>query len=57
MLGGVSIRRREAGQSNKTLLIFGIATNLSLLVYFKYLNFFIDNINTLDGMKFSPYQH
>jgi len=31
--------------SKKTLLYFGIAANLSLLGYFKYADFFIENIN------------
>ena len=31
----------------KSLLIFGIIANLSLLGYFKYADFFIENINTL----------
>lgn len=29
------------------LLIFGVTANLSLLVYFKYLNFFVANVNEL----------
>lgn len=33
--------------SKKILLTFGIVFNLVLLGYFKYMNFFIDNINTL----------
>lgn len=31
----------------KTLLVFGIVSNLLLLVYFKYMDFFITNANTL----------
>ena len=33
----------------KAVLFFGIATNLALLVYYKYTNFFIDNLNALTG--------
>ena len=33
----------------KWLLFTGIATNLALLCYFKYANFFVDNLNTLIG--------
>ena len=33
----------------KSLLIFGISTNIALLVYFKYTDFFIENINYLTG--------
>ena len=54
-LAGIAIRRREAGQSNNGLLISGIATNLSLLAYFKYLNFFIHNINTFDGVAIASF--
>jgi D-alanyl-lipoteichoic acid acyltransferase DltB (MBOAT superfamily) len=32
---------------SKTILVVGISLNLILLAYFKYTNFFIDNINTL----------
>jgi len=32
---------------NKSLLVFGIVVNLSLLGYFKYADFFIENINNL----------
>ena len=39
----------------KCLLFLGVASNLLLLVYFKHVNFFIDNINQLlAGMGFSP---
>jgi D-alanyl-lipoteichoic acid acyltransferase DltB (MBOAT superfamily) len=31
----------------KTLLIFGIGANIALLAYFKYMDFFIENINLL----------
>lgn len=31
--------------SKKSILIFGIISNLSLLAYFKYIDFFIDNFN------------
>jgi alginate O-acetyltransferase complex protein AlgI len=33
------------GFSKKSILIFGVALNLSLLGYFKYADFFIENIN------------
>ena len=35
----------------KTLLISGLIGNLSVLGYFKYANFFIDNMNTLLGLN------
>ena len=54
-LAGISIRRREAGQSNLALLISGITINLAILAYFKYLNFIINNINTLDGISIASF--
>jgi D-alanyl-lipoteichoic acid acyltransferase DltB (MBOAT superfamily) len=35
----------------KLLLIFGLAINLAGLGYFKYANFFIDNVNNLFGLN------
>ena len=35
----------------KTLLVFSILINVGLLFYFKYTNFFIDNINQVAGQK------
>ncbi len=37
------------GRPNKLTLFLGVATNLGVLGYFKYANFFIDNINSLVG--------
>ena len=34
----------------RSVLIFGIGINLALLGYFKYANFFIDNVNAVLGM-------
>jgi alginate O-acetyltransferase complex protein AlgI len=39
---GVELSR---GEKNKALLVAGIAANLSLLGYYKYTNFLIDNLN------------
>lgn len=36
----------------KLTLVFGIAVNLSLLGYFKYANFFIDNLNQLTEFNY-----
>ncbi len=38
--------------SRKIFLILGIVFNVSLIFYFKYYNFFIENINTLVGSDF-----
>lgn len=35
--------------SSKTMLIFGIITNVLLLAYFKYMDFFIVNLNAMVG--------
>jgi len=43
-----SVDNRRAGYK-KTVLIIGIACNLGLLGYFKYANFFLDNLALLTG--------
>ncbi|MCP4406192.1 MAG: MBOAT family protein [Gammaproteobacteria bacterium] len=43
---GVSL---GGAQKSKTLLTVGIVFNLLLLGYFKYANFFVDNLNALTG--------
>jgi len=40
--------------SARSLLIFGILANLLLLGYFKYSDFFIENINSVIGSDFKP---
>ena len=35
--------------SKKSLLTFGILSNLSLLAYFKYMDFFVENLNLAFG--------
>ncbi|TNC80995.1 MAG: membrane-bound O-acyltransferase family protein [Oleiphilus sp.] len=42
-----AISKRIEGKRNRHLLTLGIAVNLGLLAYFKYANFFVDNLNTL----------
>lgn len=41
----------KSGISRKGLLTFGIVTNILLLGYFKYMDFFIGNANTLLGAQ------
>ncbi len=43
---GMNRARGKTGMKARGLLILGIIGNLGLLVYFKYFNFFIENINT-----------
>ena len=38
--------------SRKSVLIFGVVSNVILLGYFKYMDFFIENINLAIGSKF-----
>jgi alginate O-acetyltransferase complex protein AlgI len=44
-----SVGTALSSRPNRSLLIFGLAANLTLLGYFKYANFFVDNINGLAG--------
>lgn len=42
-------RLMEARSNKKTILFTGVSLNLLLLFYFKYFDFFIENINTVFG--------
>ncbi len=44
---GLLMRRRLEHRLRKTLLVLGIAANLGILGYFKYMDFFLSNLNTL----------
>lgn len=51
---GTSISRIESvenkkGLSRKALLTFGIVSNIALLAYYKYMDFFIGNVNAVVG--------
>ena len=46
-LVGDSIQNNQAGQKAKVAFFFGVFINLCLLGYFKYADFFIDNLNTV----------
>lgn len=54
-IGLASTRKRSAG-----VLLFGLACNLGMLLYFKYADFFVDNLNRLlgfasiDGVQLQP---
>ncbi len=43
----LSQETQSTGKSKKSLLTFGVVCNLSLLGYFKYVDFFISNINAV----------
>jgi len=53
---GNSLTKKEHKSSfnKKSILIFGIVVNLSLLGYFKYADFFIENINLIYGTNIEP---
>ena len=44
---GVLLGGEFQQKTRKLLLIFGIIINLGLLAYFKYANFFLENVNSL----------
>lgn len=44
-------KRAQAPMTAKRILIAGLVGNLAVLGYFKYANFFIDNVNTLFGLE------
>ncbi|MFT5116423.1 MAG: alginate O-acetyltransferase complex protein AlgI [Parasphingorhabdus sp.] len=50
---GVSLSDEVTLLKKKWLLFFGVTTNLCLLGYFKYANFFIDNLNLATGTDFN----
>jgi len=49
---GHAVARKSVVKA-KRLLIISVCSNLILLVYFKYINFFVENINQLSGMSLS----
>lgn len=50
---GISISNEGELGKRKWRLILGISGNLGLLGYFKYANFFADNLNLLNGVDFN----
>jgi D-alanyl-lipoteichoic acid acyltransferase DltB (MBOAT superfamily) len=52
MLASPSGPRVPAGFSRRTVLVVGIAMNLALLAFFKYFDFFIENLNFFAGTSF-----
>src|SRR3954465_14942546 len=46
-----TMHRQSNLRSKRTYLIISLCLNLGLLFYFKYCNFFIDNINHLFGTE------
>lgn len=58
LMGITLSKNKEAnkGFSKKSILIFAITSNLALLGYFKYTNFFLENFNGIFGSNI-PLQH
>lgn len=50
---GKKLNETENATKRKRLLVFGVTANLTLLGYFKYSNFFVDNLNVLAGLNIS----
>src|SRR3569623_962242 len=50
LLRMVDFRERQRPRGLKRLLILGLSVNLAALGYYKYANFFVDNINALFGL-------
>ena len=46
---GVALGGQPKQPNKKPILIFGVIVNLGLLAYFKYANFFVDNLNNIAG--------
>lgn len=44
-------RGNDGHGSRRPILVLGVGFNLALLFYFKYFNFFIDNLNALTGSE------
>lgn len=42
-------RSKKRGESGKRAMVAGVVTNLGMLVFFKYTNFIVDNVNALLG--------
>ncbi|MFU0831517.1 MAG: hypothetical protein ACFWUC_01035 [Oscillospiraceae bacterium] len=54
IFGLIYFRIQSSGSwVRKTMLFLGIATNLAMLIYFKYFNFFISTINTIGKTSFT----
>ncbi len=46
---GVALSRHAGTRPGRWLLAFGIAVDLGVLAYYKYANFFVDNLDALTG--------
>ena len=46
------LEKQKGKQFHKTIMIVGVVMNVGILIYFKYMDFFIENINMVFGQKF-----
>ena len=46
----VNSSNARGGRSRKAIMVLGVVINVGILLYFKYMDFFIDNINGIFGM-------
>src|SRR6185295_1907141 len=46
-----AMSRQKTSSAKRTFLVLSLCLNLGLLFYFKYCNFFIENINALLGTE------
>jgi D-alanyl-lipoteichoic acid acyltransferase DltB (MBOAT superfamily) len=54
---GVSFGNTSSHQlSRRMILTIGVVSNLALLGYYKYANFFVDNLNALSGINLTLYE-
>lgn len=53
---GVLLEKTE-GKKRKWYLVASIVTNIGILAFFKYFNFFIDNLNAISGILGEPSSH
>jgi alginate O-acetyltransferase complex protein AlgI len=53
LLGG---KLAAGGRSSRWLLALGVAANLGVLAYFKYAGFLLENLDTLLGTGFGPFE-
>lgn len=45
-------QKRGSARNSRNIMITGVVLNLSVLFYFKYFDFFVENVNTLFGSGF-----
>lgn len=50
---GIIINKTRDKKMSKVMLVFAVVVNIGILLYFKYLNFFISNINRFLAIKIS----